>query len=352
MSKYLLIGSIESYSGKSGTMLGIVHQLQSRGLSVAYGKPLAGNEGNSEAGDSGSDVEFIAELLGLSDAQVGTPLVALTDGAIQRRLAGEDSTDYTASLARFLEAMEGDIAILEGSGTLWEGSLFGLSTLQISEALAAPVVIVSRYHSPLVVDGLLRAKQNLGDRFLGVVINDIPPLEFETVTAAIGPYLEARDIAVLGMLPSSSLLRSVSVREIARQLKASVLCRPDRLDLMVESLTIGAMNVNSALEYFRRGEHKAVVTGGDRTDLQLAALETSTSCLILTGHMSPQPLIINRAEDLEVPILSVDLDTLRTVEIVDRAFGSVRIKEQIKVDCIRQLMEKYFDTDRLLAKLG
>jgi BioD-like phosphotransacetylase family protein len=131
-----------------------------------------------------------------------------------------------------------------------------------------------------------------------------------------------------------------------------VLCRPDRLDLMVESLTIGAMNVNAALEYFRRGSHKAVVTGGDRTDLQLAALETSTSCLILTGHLSPQPLIVSRAEDLEVPILAVDLDTLATVEIVDRAFGSVRLQEQIKVECIQQLMEQHFDRDRLLQMLA
>ena len=79
----------------------------------------------------------------------------------------------------------------------------------------------------------------------------------------------------------------------------------------------------------------AVVTGGDRTDLQLAALETSTHCLILTGHIPPQPLILSRAEDLEIPILTVNLDTLTTVEIVDRAFGHVRLQEPIKVSVFR-----------------
>jgi len=148
------------------------------------------------------------------------------------------------------------------------------------------------------------------------------------------------------------LLRSVSVSKLVHQLKAQVLCRPDRLDLMVESLTIGAMNVNSALEYFRKGNNMAVVTGGDRTDIQLAALETSTQCLILTGHMPPQSFIISRAEDLEIPILSVDLDTLATVEIVDRAFGQVRLHEPIKVQFIRQLMATHFDINRLMSQLG
>ena len=122
----------------------------------------------------------------------------------------------------------------------------------------------------------------------------------------------------------------------------------DRLDLMVESLTVGAMNVNSALEYFRQRQNMAVITGGDRTDLQLAALESSTNCLILTGHIPPQQLILARAEDLEIPILTVDFDTLTTVEIVDKAFGTVRLHEAIKVECMQNLIEEHFQVDQLL----
>lgn len=96
----------------------------------------------------------------------------------------------------------------------------------------------------------------------------------------------------------------------------------------------------------------AVVTGGDRTDIQLAALETSTQCLILTGHMPSSPAILSRAEDLEIPILSVDLDTLSTVAIVDRAFGQVRVNEPVKVEYICNSMTENFDVDRLMAELG
>jgi len=40
--------------------------------------------------------------------------------------------------------------------------------------------------------------------------------------------------------------------------------------------------------------------------------------------------LIHRAEELEVPILKVELDTLSSVEIIEQALGHVRIHESIK----------------------
>ncbi|EAZ93168.1 phosphotransacetylase family protein [Crocosphaera chwakensis] len=351
-TKCLIIASIEAYTGKSGTILGLAHQFQDKGFSIAYSKPIGTCFQDQDPKAKEADVEFIADALGLKEAQVASPLIPLQRATLEKRLKQEDTTDYKQLLKDSLANIEANIVIVEGAGTLWEGSLFGLSIVDMAQTLNASVLLVARYHSPLVVDNLLNVKLALGDSLVGMIINDIPSEELETAQTLIKPYLESHGMPVLGLLPTSRLLRSVSVREIAHQLKAQVLCRGDRLDLMVESLTIGAMNVNSALEYFRQGQNKAVVTGGDRTDLQLAALETSTSCLILTGHMNPQPLIISRAEDLEVPILSVDLDTLTTVEIVDQAFGKVRLQEKIKVSCIQELMVKNFDVDRLVQQLN
>ncbi|MGK7873856.1 MAG: phosphotransacetylase family protein [Xenococcaceae cyanobacterium] len=351
-AKYLLIGSIEAYSGKSATILGITHQLKEKGLVVAYGKPLETCMSDNSTEVAQEEVRFIAQALNLSESQVRSPLLCLDSKTISKRLQGEDSTDYSQSLQQYVQQAPGDLVLLEGPRNLWEGSLFDLSAGQIAQVVDASILLVARYSSLLLVDSLLTAKQYLGDRLLGVLINDIPTEELESTQTLIKPFLEMQGIPVLGMLPRNNLLRSISVRKISQKLGAKVLCRSDRLDLMVESLSIGAMNVSSALEYFRKGKNMAVVTGGDRTELQLAALETSTNCLILTGHMPPQPLILSRAEDLEIPILSVNLDTLTTVEIVDQGFGKVRLQEPIKVQCIQQLMKEYFDIDRLMDKLG
>lgn len=350
-AKYLLIGSTEAYSGKSATILGLSHQMQQKGLDIAYGKPLS-NCWDEKTEVLEADVQFVAESLKLPQQRLLPTLLALNEASIQKRLCGEDQIDYQQQIKQYLQMPAGDLVLLEGSGTLEQGNLFNLSLPEIAEKLDASVLLVARYKSFLSVETLLSAKQRLGDRLVGVLINDIPTKQLQSVDTQIRPFLEQRGISVLGMLPKSDLLRSVSVAELVHQLQAEVLCRSDRLDLLVESLAIGAMNVNAALKYFRKRRNMAVVTGGDRIEIQLAALESSTHCLILTGQLPPTPFILNRAEELEIPILSVDLDTLSTVEIVDRTFGQVRLHEPIKVQCIRTLMAKHFDIERLLTQLN
>lgn len=351
-AKYLLIGSTEAYCGKSATVLGLSYQLQQKGLDIAYGKPLGTCLSESGGTVFEEDVEFIAHSLNLPKNRVAPTMLTLNEVTVQKRLRGENKTDYQKSLAQqYSQMLLGDLVLLEGPGNLEEGSLFDLSVLQVAQVVDAAVLLVARYKSLLSVEALLSAKERIGDRLIGVVINDIPAQELQAVNTTMRPFLEQQGIPVLGMLPKSVLLCSVSVGELAKQLNAQVLCCKERLDLMVESLAIGAMNINAAVKYFRMRRNMAVVTGGDRVEIQQAALETSTQCLILTGQLPPPPFILNRAEELEIPILSVDLDTLTTVEIIDRTFGTVRVHEPIKVQCIRHLMTEHFDVNRLLALL-
>ena len=95
----------------------------------------------------------------------------------------------------------------------------------------------------------------------------------------------------------------------------------------------------------------AVVTGADRTDIQLAALEASTQCLILTGAGEPLPQIISRAEELDVPLLKVEHDTLATVEVIEKAFGHVRLHEAVKATYAFRLVEEHCRLDRLFEAL-
>jgi uncharacterized protein len=352
-TKYLLVASTEACSGKSATIVGIADRLQAKGIKIAYTQPVV-TVGISDTSDPltiNSDARLMAKALSLPEERLGATLLTLDAARTTDRLTGIDRQDYTQLLKASVQ-LPGDLTILEGGANLHEGSLFNLSTTQIAETLEAGVLLVNRYDPVSSIDILLSAQQQLGKRLLGVVINDIPRDRVEVVQSTLVPYLEQSGIPVLAVVHRNGLLRSVTVKQLVQQLDAEVLCRPDRLDLMVESLSIGAMNVNSALEYFRKGNNMAVVTGGDRADIQLAALETSTQCLILTGHLPPQPFILSRAEDLEIPILSVDLDTLTTVEIIDRAFGQVRLQETIKIDCARQLFGNHCEIDRLMSILN
>ena len=382
----LLVGSCEPFSGKSALVLGLARHLIKKGVQIRFGKPLgtsdeaerraSGAESDrssspgslltelsgpsatpEEAGPDGlvldADVRFVGEMLALSPEQL-LPSLHLSDPttARQRLLTGElDAGLGLARLQAQLGAGMDQITLLEAAGSLSEGLLYGLSLPQLAHQLQAPVVLVHPWNDARSVDPLLDAFGQLGSLLAGVVLNGVAPEAVAGLLAAEVPALEQLGIPVLGVMPRSPLLRSVTVEELARRLEARVLCCRERLDLLVETLSIGAMNVNSAMEFFRRRRNMAVVTGADRTDIQLAALEASTQCLILTGAGEPLPQLISRAEELDVPLLKVDHDTLTTVEVIERTFGHVRLNESVKATYAFRLVEEHCQFDRLDARL-
>ena len=194
-------------------------------------------------------------------------------------------------------------------------------------------------------------KKQLGKYFAGAVLNAVNPEDLDNIKKSIIPSLKELGIEIFGVMPKSPLLRSVTVGELIRRLDAKVICCAEKNQLLVETLSIGAMGVNSAMEFFRRRRNMAVVTGADRTDIQLAALEASTQCLILTGMGEPLSQLIHRAEELEVPILKVDKDTLSTVEIIEQAFGHVRLHEEIKASYAIQLVKENVNLETILEKI-
>jgi BioD-like phosphotransacetylase family protein len=334
----------------------LARQWLQRGVSVRIGKPLADSAELSSEGAGpliDDDVRFVGQILGLSDAQL-VPSVHLQGAASarERLLAGDlQAGEGLAQLQADLEAAGDQVTILEGAGGLSDGVLYGLSLVQVAQALQAPVVLVHSWSGCQSVEPLLQAHAQLGSLLCGVVLNGLPPEQVDAVRADLVPALERLGLPVLGVMPRSPLLRSVTVEELVRRLEAQVLCCRDRLDLLVETLSIGAMNVNSAMEFFRRRRNMAVVTGADRTDIQLAALEASTQCLILTGAGEPLPQLISRAEELEVPLLKVEHDTLTTVEVIESAFGHVRLHESVKATYAFRLVEEHCDFEPLLKRL-
>jgi BioD-like phosphotransacetylase family protein len=358
----LLIGSCEPFSGKSAVVLGLARLLIRQGVDLAFGKPLAtppaaGEEDPGLVPADGplldGDARFIADTLGLAADRLLPSLHLLDAPSAARCLAAGslDAAESLAALRRSLDAVPAQLALLEAAGSLSEGLLFGLSLVQLARGLEAPVVLVHGWQDSRSADALLQARRQLGDLLAGVVLNGVDPEAVAELRGSVAPALERLGIPVFGVLPRSPLLRSISVDELRQRLQARVLCCSDRLDLLVETLSIGAMNVNSAMEFFRRRRNMAVVTGADRTDIQLAALEASTQCLILTGAGDPLPQLISRAEELEVPVLKVEHDTLTTVEVIEASIGHVRLHEADKATYAIRLVAENARFEPLFERL-
>ncbi len=179
------------------------------------------------------------------------------------------------------------------------------------------------------------------DRLVGLVINGTPQQMVPSLSARIQPFVDYYGLPFYGVVSRDRVLRSITVAELVETLNGEVLCGQEGLDEMVETFMVGAMSGAAALRYFQRKANKAVITGGDRGDIHLAALETSTRCLILTGNLRPSVRVLGKAAEQGVPVVLVKEDTLTTTERVEAAIGHVRLSSPKQVARLRETMDEY-----------
>jgi hypothetical protein len=351
----LYIGSTEAFCGKSALALGIGLDAKDRGWKVGYMKPISVSANGQRESAIDEDASFASQALSLEESLSAIVPVTLSRADFERALEGQAPSDYQQVLVdSFQRVSQGkDLLVMEGGATLCEGYTIGLPPQVVVRLLSTKALIVVPHHNEaLMTDYALFSQATLGQSLLGVVINRVPRYRMRFIEEVVRPFLQARGVRVYGVLPEEKLLQAVSVREIAERLDGEILCAEEAADELVENLMVGAMSVDSALSYFRRLPNKAVITGGDRPDIQLAALETSTKCIILTGNLRPSPIILSRAEEIGVPMILVKPDTLTTIETINSFFGRTRFHQAKKIARFRGLLGERLDLRELYADLG
>ncbi len=349
----LYVASTETFVGKSAACLGLLNRARRDGFSIGYMKPVSVSVTLTDNGMIDEDAAFIRQHIGLSDPLDRIAPILMTQSVVERVMRGQGG-DFVKRLreAYVAASRDKDFMILEGANTWAEGSIADLSADQVSDMLQAPVLMVVRYRSLFTLDAILAVQRYLGDRLLGVMINQVDEPQLDFVKSRVVPFIEKRGIPVFATLPADAQLAGVTVGDLQEYLGGQYIGNPAWSDKLVEHLLIGAMGAEAALHHFRRRLNKAVFTGGDRTDIQMAALETSTSVLVLTGNIRPAPLVLERAADRETPIILVADDTLTTVDRAEQIFGHIRFKQGAKITRFTSLLEQNFDFARLYDTLG
>jgi BioD-like phosphotransacetylase family protein len=354
--KALYITSVEQYSGKTAMCLALGKQMQQDGYNIGYLKPMSTQPWRSPNGElADEDATFVQKTLGLAPDLGALCPVIVTPSSLRERLKGVVTDDPLEKIEQAAEAARKgkDALLVEGGASLREGYAMGLSNLQVAERLGAPAIVLVKFRGEMpLVDDAYTARFRLGEQLQGVILNQVPDEADEFVREYARPYLEEKGIRVLGSMPRVPRLSALSVGELLDLLKAKVLTKSVDPNALVEAFSVGAMTADVALSRFRRQTNKAVITGGDRTDIQLAALETSTVVLILTGNLHPSPLIIQQAESLGVPILLVNDNTMETTERIERAYGKTRLGQPEKLETFIQLMADNVDIKAIYAAIG
>lgn len=352
--KSLYVTSVERYSGKTATCLALGKRLQADGYKVSYLKPVSLQPWRVGGRVADEDAAFVKEILELEPPPWELSPVVVTPEFLRERLRSVKDINLMELVyeASKIAGSGHDVLLLEGGASLREGYAVGLPTPSVAAALGSVVLVVVKYRDEVrVLDDALTVRTRLGDSLIGIILNRVPE-EYISFVKELGvPYLEKHDVPVFGVIPEERGLQAMTVQEIINVLDAQVLTKDIELQALVETLTVGAMTAEAALRVFRKQTNKAVITGGDRTDIQLAALETSTTCLVLTGNLQPSPLIVKQAEEFGVSILLVRGNTMETVEAIEQVFGKTRLGQSVKLQQFESLFAKHINIDHIYQAL-
>jgi BioD-like phosphotransacetylase family protein len=347
----ILVSSVEGYSGKSAVIIALGLILRERGFRVGYFKAFGvaitrirgqlvdeGAYNTAIALNTGDDIKDICPV------KLDGPYIEFVSSVDPEELKKRVLESYNRISA------DKDIVLVEGAEEYKVGWALGLCDRDVSSALDLEVLMVVKYTDDFVLDRLLVAKELLGDRLKFVLFNQLAGYKTVYVRDIAERFLERNGMELLGTLPYDPLLAGMFVSEICDALGGEWLVKPAK-DEIIEEFLIGAMSPPSALKYFRRVRQAALITGGDRADLQNLALETGNiKCILLTGHLEPPQTMLGKAEEKGVPVILVADDTLATIEKIDEILGKARIRGDAKIRRIKELVERVVDLGRLAVK--
>ena len=347
--KTIYIGSTVPFSGKGLITLGLGKYFLGKGVKIGYFKPLGKLPIKVENNVITDKLAyFIYQSLGFKDDISQLCPVILNYELMVKRLRGEVEDLMSKVKEAFATISEGkDLVLIGGAETVWLGNFLGISGFKIAQALEAKVILVNKYTAELFLDTISEVKETIQDKLLGVVINWVKEEQKRDIEELVIPWLEKKDIPVLGVIPYDSFLTAVTVAELCERLGGRVITGQEGLNNFIQNYLIGGMEVDKFTEYLRRTPDVAVIVGGDRADIQLVSIEERVKCLVLTGNLMPNEIIISKAEQRGVPIILLRDDTYVAAQKIQDIATRLSLKEKEKVERGLTLVNKHFDFARL-----
>ncbi len=339
--KTIVVGSTHKSAGKTSLIVGLAKVI---GGSCGYMKPLGDRLLYRKKRLWDYDAALIASVFNLE----GNPeemTLGFEHAKLKYMYDSEGMKEKLSEMATF--AAEGkDLLFVEAGESLAYGSSVNLDAISLASFLGARLVLVAGGSESTIVDDLAFVKRYVDMSrvdFAGVIVNKVRNIEDYRTT-----HLEdvtSLGVTVLGVVPFEAELTRLSVGHLAERLLAKVVAGEQGLGRKVSSIMVGAMSTNAALQnpIFKK-ENKLVITGGDRSDLILAAIESSTSGIILTNNILPSSNIISKASERNIPLLLVPFDTYQTASQIE-SIDPLMVKDDLKkMEMLTQLVKEHVST--------
>ncbi|MBS7649293.1 AAA family ATPase [Candidatus Bathyarchaeota archaeon] len=338
--------------GKTILSFGLVQKFKENNFKVSYFKPFSIGIKDKNGKIIDSDVIAMKEALGLENTpEEISPIVQCVCGAIFQDI---DSNIAKMKILRTYESIKSlnDIILIEGSKL---SERYKLMVDRISALLNSKSILITKYGENRIVETAIHYRDlfiNEGTDFTGLIINSVPVNKIEETKEMIIPALRRFKIHVYGVIPQKLELIP-TVKDVVEGLKATILTGKGCLDRSIGDFLVTDMNSEAGLVYwFKRSLNQTMMRGGDKTELILESMGTDLSAIIMCGNSHPTDKIINKADEMTIPILSTSLDEFTAMVQIGKVTDIVTPTFlQKKGEIIKRMIEEHVNWEGILNKI-
>ncbi len=310
-----IFASLRAGAGKTSMIVGIADSLDRQ---IGYIKPF------------GDRMLYSKKRLWDYDAALMTHLYNMQVTPDEMSIGFDHSKlrymfDETTVAQRLKELAAGtganhDVLFVESGLSLPYGTSVHLDALSIARTLDGKLVLIISGDDDTILDDIMFIKRSVdlgGIALAGLIVNKVHNVEDFNMTYLAD--IKKAGMNVIGVVPHADNLTFFSLQHLADKLFAKVLTAEGYLNRRIKNIFIGAMSANVALQkpLFKKG-NKLIITGGDRSDMILAAIETNAAGIVLTNNILPSPQIVAKAEENNIPLLLVTPDTYQIAHQIER----------------------------------
>ncbi|KQC28621.1 phosphate acetyltransferase [Flagellimonas eckloniae] len=360
MNKALYVATLESHSGKSLVVLGLMQLLLGKMARVGYFRPII-DDIKTDGLDNHISTVISHFNLDLEHEQAyaltQTQVIELFNDGRHGEILDIIIQKYKNLEERF------DFVLVEGSDFSSDGSIIEFDlNIDIAKNLGIATVLVDNAQGKTLEEfcGNLESAVNSylkkGINVMGAVANKVRPENLELVKNRLKREMEDR--TEIFVVPRVKKLSHPTIKEIVDALEGEVLFGKDYLNNQTGSFGVGAMQLHNYLTHL--SDNSLVITPGDRSDIILGALQAnlsdnypSISGIVLTGGLHPEPAIHKLLEGFQnhVPVISVKHGTFDAANSVGNIRSKIYSESKQKINASLALFSKYIDGERLLERL-
>ena len=322
----IYVTSENKQEGKTSFTTTLAHYLLTEGFNIGILNPLCNKD----------DENIYQKLLSENDAKYSDKFTIITNSKFK--------IDDIKNTYNSFSKNKIDILLIDGNNSISKDDINLIVT-----NLNAKIIFLAKYNSKLNEKNFDKWYKDFNENIF-FIINKTYKFATHHVETELMPKLKSKNLSCFGYIPENKLLLGTTPDQIAKFIKGEIINEYDDQKLLVENFLIGGMGMDPAEYHFNQYENKCIIVRGDRPDIQMSALNSNCSCLILTNNIKPIEYIQNEADLEKIPIIIVKENTVDTIEKLNGLNEHTFFDHSSKLNKYLELLKSNVEVDSLFDR--